>query len=283
MSDMLELAKRIAERAGKNAKVAPELLYAPILWELQDDARSSAVSAQPMASDWPDNSYVYRFEYADGSAFEVLEDGRAFIVYKDGRREEKRGKIDSRIRLLVGRAVKPLHDLLRANGITGAPVRARAALPTREEVIGECLSAMPSTAEDPNESSYQRGRFDGVMEYQREIRKLSGTEPQTAMTDAEVDVYCILRDMWQEDECPSWPQVSDAIEWLIVSKRCQAVCVDTDLLEALRSVQKLISEAAMTGFNCHDGDWAERLFHSQQATSAAIKKAALTRPQRPQD
>jgi hypothetical protein len=45
MSDMLELAKRIAERAGKNAKVAPELLYAPILWELQDDARSSADSA----------------------------------------------------------------------------------------------------------------------------------------------------------------------------------------------------------------------------------------------
>lgn len=45
MSEMLELAKRIAERAGKNAKVAPELLYAPILWELQDDARSSADSA----------------------------------------------------------------------------------------------------------------------------------------------------------------------------------------------------------------------------------------------
>lgn len=49
-----------------------------------------------------------------------------------------------------------------------------------------------------------------------------------------------------------------------------------DMLEALCSVNKLISEAAMTGFNCHDGDWAERLFHSQQATSAAIKKASLT-------
>jgi hypothetical protein len=48
MSEMLELAKRIAERAGKNAKVAPELLYAPILWELQDDARSSADSAEPI-------------------------------------------------------------------------------------------------------------------------------------------------------------------------------------------------------------------------------------------
>jgi hypothetical protein len=52
MSEMLELAKRIAERAGKNAKVAPELLYAPILWELQDDARSSADSAQPEVWMW---------------------------------------------------------------------------------------------------------------------------------------------------------------------------------------------------------------------------------------
>jgi len=46
-----------------------------------------------------------------------------------------------------------------------------------------------------------------------------------------------------------------------------------DLVAALRAVQKLISEAAMTGFNCHDGDWAERLFFSQQATSAALAKA----------
>lgn len=46
-----------------------------------------------------------------------------------------------------------------------------------------------------------------------------------------------------------------------------------DLLEALKAVNKLISEAAMTGFNWRDGDWAERLFFSQQATSAAIKKA----------
>lgn len=49
-----------------------------------------------------------------------------------------------------------------------------------------------------------------------------------------------------------------------------------DLLAALRSVQKLISEAAMTGFNHKDGDWAERLFASQQVTSAAIKRATNT-------
>lgn len=46
-----------------------------------------------------------------------------------------------------------------------------------------------------------------------------------------------------------------------------------EMLAALKAVNKLISEAAMTGFNCHDGDWAERLFFSQQATHAAIRKA----------
>jgi hypothetical protein len=40
---------------------------------------------------------------------------------------------------------------------------------------------------------------------------------------------------------------------------------------ALKSVQSLISEAAETGFNCHEGDWAERLFYSQRETSDALK------------
>lgn len=51
-----------------------------------------------------------------------------------------------------------------------------------------------------------------------------------------------------------------------------------DMLAALRNVNKIISEAAMTGFNCKDGDWPERLFESQQMTSAAIKKASTPPP-----
>jgi hypothetical protein len=51
------------------------------------------------------------------------------------------------------------------------------------------------------------------------------------------------------------------------------IVASPDMLAALRNVNKLISEAAMTGFNCKDGDWAERLFTSQQVTSAAIRKA----------
>lgn len=33
----------------------------------------------------------------------------------------------------------------------------------------DAIDAQPSTAENPNEDSYQRGRFDGVMEYGRAI------------------------------------------------------------------------------------------------------------------
>ena len=44
-----------------------------------------------------------------------------------------------------------------------------------------------------------------------------------------------------------------------------------DLECALKSVHSLISEAAETGFNCHEGDWAERLFYSQRETSDALK------------
>ena len=44
-----------------------------------------------------------------------------------------------------------------------------------------------------------------------------------------------------------------------------------ELEYALKSVQGLISEAAETGFNCHEGDWAERLFYSQRETSEALK------------
>lgn len=48
-----------------------------------------------------DGYFAYRFEYADGSAFEIYLDGRAFIVYKDGQREEKTGKVINRIPELI--------------------------------------------------------------------------------------------------------------------------------------------------------------------------------------
>jgi hypothetical protein len=46
-----------------------------------------------------------------------------------------------------------------------------------------------------------------------------------------------------------------------------------DMYAALLNVRAIISEGAATGFNWKDGDWAERLFASQQVTSAALKKS----------
>ncbi|MGW9332759.1 hypothetical protein [Bosea sp. NPDC055594] len=43
---------------------------------------------------------------------------------------------------------------------------------------------------------------------------------------------------------------------------------------ALDLVRGIIGEASMTGFNCHDGDWAERLYASQADTHAAVKACA---------
>jgi hypothetical protein len=43
--------------------------------------------------------------------------------------------------------------------------------------IQACIEAQPFTAENPNESSYLKGHFDGVMDYGREIRKLRCPAP----------------------------------------------------------------------------------------------------------
>lgn len=45
------------------------------------------------------------------------------------------------------------------------------------------------------------------------------------------------------------------------------------MLAALANVQRIIADAAMTGFNHKDGDWPERLFASQAVTSEAIREA----------
>lgn len=49
--------------------------------------------------------------------------------------------------------------------------------------------------------------------------------------------------------------------------------VKAQMLKALMNVNKIISEAAFEGFNYKNGNWVEKLFESQQMTSAAIKLA----------
>ena len=41
---------------------------------------------------------------------------------------------------------------------------------------------------------------------------------------------------------------------------------------ALVATRALVSEGAMTGFNCHDGDWAKRLFANQWNITQALTR-----------
>lgn len=60
---------------------------------------------------------------------------------------------------------------------------------------------------------------------------------------------------------------------VIQTANARLIAAAPDMLAALKAVRKVIAEASMTGFNCNDGDWAERLFASQQITHAAVAKA----------
>lgn len=50
------------------------------------------------------------------------------------------------------------------------------------------------------------------------------------------------------------------------------------LVDAVTATRALVSEAAMTGFNYADGDWAERLFANQARLSDALRIAEPTTP-----
>ena len=83
-------------------------------------------------------------------------------------------------------------------------------------------------------------------------------------------------------EGDDWQKHGDNPKFAEAVANARLIAAAPDMLAALRNVRKLISEAAMTGFNCHDGDWAERLFASQHVTSAAIAKATALTSAKPQ-
>ncbi len=64
----------------------------------------------------------------------------------------------------------------------------------------------------------------------------------------------------------SWSNEVDRIDGALIAAA-------PDMLAALHHVRSIIKDGAMTGFNCLDGDWAERLFASQAVTHAAVTKA----------
>jgi hypothetical protein len=65
-------------------------------------------------------------------------------------------------------------------------------------------------------------------------------------------------------------EAGDAVE---MGANLRLMLAAPDLLTALLDTRKLVTEAGLTGFNCHDGNWAERLFANQAKISAAIAKA----------
>lgn len=95
------------------------------------------------------------------------------------------------------------------------------------------------------------------------------------ITARENGAYGIHSKWWMEcDDCDARGPASLNRESALSAWNKRASAGDgEEVLAALTAVNKLIAEAAMTGFNWKDGDWAERLFNSQQATSRAIKNA----------
>lgn len=86
--------------------------------------------------------------------------------------------------------------------------------------------------------------------------------------------------IWRATECPLHAHVvwagsptpaNAAADVAFIAATANALPALIEAVEALSDVHKLVTEAALTGFNCHDGDWATRLFESQQRTSAALK------------
>lgn len=58
-----------------------------------------------------DDDYAYRFQYADGSAFQIYADGTAYIMAKDGSiRDKPKGEVTNRIPALIGSVAKPRQD-----------------------------------------------------------------------------------------------------------------------------------------------------------------------------
>jgi Lar family restriction alleviation protein len=73
----------------------------------------------------------------------------------------------------------------------------------------------------------------------------------------------------------AWNRRADAAELTrLRSENAELVGARDQLRVAITLVREIIKDGAMTGFNCHDGDWAERLFASQAVTHRAISRVS---------
>lgn len=89
--------------------------------------------------------------------------------------------------------------------------------------------------------------------------------------DLEGDFNCFEWLCARDDEGLTALNNSD-IDNSVITTECDLETFVQEAYGALKEVNKIIAEGASEGFNCHNGDWAERLFHSQRATSRFLKK-----------
>jgi len=123
-----------------------------------------------------------------------------------------------------------------------------------EELVNRTRAAIPDTFEYDKESD---GYYD---------------TPITHILRENADK---LEELAAENERLRGVLMQTGIEWAV--RMYDALAQKDKEIAAFREVisttRKLVAEAALTGFNCHDGDWAERLFFNQQSLSKAIDPA----------
>lgn len=130
------------------------------------------------------------------------------------------------------------------------------------------MSDTPSSAasgmglvEELRRRAYSSQSLVGKRFFTQVADALSAKDRELAEARAEIERLRRERDHWKFGHDASERARDEALSALRESKA------------ALDLVRGIIVEAAMTGFNCHDGDWAERLYASQADTHAAVTKA----------
>jgi hypothetical protein len=72
---------------------------------------------------------------------------------------------------------------------------------------------------------------------------------------------------------PLWSGETERLILEAAAELTRLRSLNAELVEAIQLVRSIIVDGATTGFNCHDGDWAERLYTSQAVTHRALARA----------
>jgi hypothetical protein len=179
-NDPAILRRRIADLEAIIEKSADREAAQPdtgVLREAAAALKPFARAAKQIPDDLPEELWTACSSYEYDMSEEAFEHLKASSVPLLSRKVKLQLWIDGH----------PLSDFRRAAKVYEAlPPDAGSRKPALDPATVEaCLNAMPCTAENPNEDAYQRGKFDGVMEYQRAIRALAEKEGESHEPDNE--------------------------------------------------------------------------------------------------